>query len=115
MQTQFQYITDLAKQYHGYAENPDSLFEAINRLPQNVVQDIYTEYGDSESRFQPVNLLRAEVARELLNGNAITEAKVEEIKECIRTKDKTFFAQIWRETSEGCLVSIDAAGLTTGF
>ena len=30
MQTQFQYITNLAKQYRGYTENQTSLYVAIN-------------------------------------------------------------------------------------
>ena len=46
MQTQFQYITDLAKQYRGYTENPISLYDAINSLPKNIVEEIYKEYGD---------------------------------------------------------------------
>lgn len=94
METQFQYITDLAKKYNQYAEHPAILYKAINDLPQDVVQEIYKEYGDPESRFQPVNILRAEVARELLNGTNITEKKVEEIKEKIRTKDKKYFSHL---------------------
>ena len=46
MQTQFQYIIDLAKQYNGYSEKPNTLFEAINNLPKTSVEDIFKEYGD---------------------------------------------------------------------
>jgi 5-methylcytosine-specific restriction protein B len=94
METQFQYIKELAKQYHEYSEKPAKLFQAINNLPQEVVQEIFNEYGDPDSKFQPVNVLRAEVARELLNGKVITEATVEEIKEHIRKKDKTYFSHL---------------------
>jgi len=38
MQTQFQYITDLAKQYRGSKENPISLCAAINGLSKNTVE-----------------------------------------------------------------------------
>lgn len=54
MQTQFQYITDLAKQYRGYTENPISLYSAINSLPKNIVEEIYKEYGDPDRDFKPV-------------------------------------------------------------
>jgi len=37
MQAQFQYIVDLAKQYNGYAENPDVLYMALNNLPDEVI------------------------------------------------------------------------------
>ena len=57
MQTQFQYIIDLAKLYNGYSEKPDTLFEAINNLPKPVIEDIFKEYGDPERDFKPVNLL----------------------------------------------------------
>ena len=91
MQTQFQYITDLAKQYRGYTENPISLYAAINSLPKNIVEDIYKEYGDPDRDFKPVNLLRAEIARRILQGGTATEALVNEIKDNIRTKNVDYF------------------------
>ena len=97
METQFQYITDLAKKYNQYSEHPAILYKALNELPQNVVQEIFKEYGDPENKFQPVNVLRAEVAREILKGTNITEAKVEEIKEHIRQKDKEYFSHLTAE------------------
>ncbi len=68
MQTQFQYIVKLAEQYQEYSDKPASLYKAINNLPESIVQDIFNEYGDPEKKFQPVNLLRAEISRLLLNG-----------------------------------------------
>ena len=94
MQTQFQYIAELATKYHGYSEESDKLFQALNGLPTEVLQDVYDEYGDPANRFQPVNVLRAEAARQLLEGASITEAKVEEIKDRIRRKDKAYFAHL---------------------
>ena len=91
MQTQFQYITDLAKQYNGYSEKPNALLSAINGLPKNVVEEIYKEYGDPDRDFKPVNLLRAEIARRLLQGETVSEILVNEIKEKIRTKDVDYF------------------------
>ena len=40
MQTQFEYITGLAKQYKALSSEPKKLFDAINDLPQNVIEDI---------------------------------------------------------------------------
>ena len=91
METQFQYIISLSKQYHKYTEDNGSLFSAINALPESVVNEIYGEYGDPESDFKPVNLLRAEIARRLLQGENITENLVNEVKEKIRSKDVEYF------------------------
>lgn len=91
MQTQFQYITDLAKQYRGYTENPISLYAAINSLPKNIVEEIYKEYGDPDRDFKPVNLLRAEIARRILQGETASETLVNEIKDNIRTKNVDYF------------------------
>lgn len=91
MQTQFQYIIDLAKQYNGFSEKPNTLFEAINNLPKASVEDIFKEYGDPDRDFKPVNLLRAEIARRLLQGQPINEPLVNEIKDKIRSKDVNYF------------------------
>jgi 5-methylcytosine-specific restriction protein B len=94
MQTQFQYITEQAKKYRQVADQPATLFKAINEIPQTIVEDIHKEYGDPESNFQPVNLLRAEIARQLMDGVTINENLVEEIKEKIRNKELTYFPHL---------------------
>ncbi|WP_269243472.1 AAA family ATPase [Flavobacterium limnophilum] len=91
MQTQFQYIVDLAKQYNGYAENPEVLYTALNNLPDEIITEIYREYGNPENRFQPVNLLRAEVARQILNRVPINAEFINDIKAKIRNKDVEYF------------------------
>lgn len=91
MQTQFQYIIDLAKQYNQYAEVPDILYAALNGLSKHTVEDIFKEYGDPERDFKPVNLLRAEIARRLLQGDSVNEQLVNEVKNKIRTKDVNYF------------------------
>ncbi|MDR0743863.1 MAG: EVE domain-containing protein [Tannerella sp.] len=94
MNPQFQYIVDLAKVYHGYAEDADTLFSAVNTLPKNVVENIYREYGDPEKEFQPVNFLRAEISRRLLAGEKASKAMVEELKQAIRNKDSSAFSHL---------------------
>jgi 5-methylcytosine-specific restriction protein B len=94
MNEQIQYISDLAEKYKIYAEQSEVLFDAVNQLSETEVKTIFEEYGDSERRFQPVNLLRAETARQMLDGKQINKKSVEEIKEKIRTKDSVFFAHL---------------------
>lgn len=91
MQTQFRYIVDLAKQYHVYLENSDSLYQDMNALPKEVVDGIFKEYGDPERDFKPVNLLRAHVAKLMLRGQFASEDLVNEIKDKIRSKDVRYF------------------------
>lgn len=91
MQTQFQYIVDLAKQYNGYSEKPDTLYTALNNLPEEVITEIYRDYGNPENRFQPVNVLRAEIARQILNRVPINAALINDIKAKIRNKDVEYF------------------------
>ena len=62
MNTQFEHLYQLAKEYHRFNENPSLLFQALNDLPTKGLTDIYEEYGNPERRFQPVNLVRAEAA-----------------------------------------------------
>lgn len=91
METQFQYIFNLAKQYNTYSKDSSVLYQALNNLPEEIVAEIYQDYGDPDKKFQPVNVLRAEVARQLQNGVNIDEAFVEQIKDKIRSKDVTYF------------------------
>ena len=94
MNEQIQYITTLATQYKTYFEQPKELFEALNSLPEEILQSIYDEYSDLDGSFYPVRLLRAESAKILLSGQDLTKEKVEEIKEHIRTKNETYFSHL---------------------
>ncbi len=64
----------------------------VNQLPVEALQPIWEEYGDPDRKFQPVNLLRAETARQLLDGNTITEETLEVTKENIRQRNASFFS-----------------------
>ena len=69
------------------------MFAAVNNLPETTLNAVYKEYSDTE-RFQPVNLLRAEIARQLLKGVQISKEIAAEIKERIRTRDLNYFAHL---------------------
>lgn len=101
MQTQFEFIRQLASQYKPYVEQSEELYEALNALREGEAQEIFDEYGAAGSKFQPVNLLRAEAARQLLNGNKLTPSLVDEIKERIRQKDTVYFRHYQKDLLEG--------------
>jgi len=86
MQTQFKYIQDLATNYNSLATNPQELYQAVNGLSPEIVTHIYNEYNTPDN-FKPVNLLRAEMARLLLNGEEISQETVEQVKDYIRNKN----------------------------
>jgi 5-methylcytosine-specific restriction enzyme B len=89
MQTQFDYITSLAKQYDEYASNDTHLYDALNQLSETELEKIYAEYVDPLRNFYPVNLLRAEIITRLLNSDKINGDTTEEIKNIIRSKDRS--------------------------
>ncbi|MDR6941388.1 AAA family ATPase [Mucilaginibacter pocheonensis] len=91
MQAQFQYIAELARQYHQLSSHPSALYQAINELSSDALEAIINEYGNDDNKFQPVNLLRAEIARQRANGVEIDEHTVEDIKNKIRAKDAVYF------------------------
>lgn len=91
MELQFRYIVDLATVFSSYSADSFVLFEDLNKLPKNVIEEIFDEYGDPEREFKPVNLLRAETAKKLLSGEAINEEIVQELKQKIRAKDIKYF------------------------
>jgi len=93
MQIQYQYLIDIAKLYRNFTNAPVTLYEALNNLPKNTIEEIYKEYGDPDRDFKPVNLLRAEIARRLLQGETVGELLVNEIKDKIRSKDVNYFNQ----------------------
>ena len=94
METQFQHIVGLATEYRKCAADEEYLFQKINVLPETSVSEIYEEYAAAPNGFQPVNLLRAEVARLILSGNEISAEAVEEIKNRIRQKDTNYFSHL---------------------
>lgn len=94
MEEQFKYIVELAKQFKPYSVNSNELYKALNSLNEDVIQSIYEEYGDIDANFQPINLIRAEVARNLLKKVEVSEKLVEEIKNKIRIKDLSYFKHL---------------------
>ena len=91
METQFNYIIDRAKEYHTYANDEDALLAAVNALPEHQLEEVYNEYGSVDGKFQPVNLLRGQLAYLLINGETISLEIIEQVKDRIRHKDLDYF------------------------
>jgi len=91
MKVQFEYITDLAKTYKSYNDDNSRLYAAINEINEDELNQIYDEYGAKDIDFRPVNLLRAESVKFLLEGIKLTPKLVEEIKNNIRQKKTEAF------------------------
>jgi 5-methylcytosine-specific restriction enzyme B len=94
MQAQVDFILHLASRYQRFVEEPELLFEAVNRLPEDVVRRIQESYLDPDRRYQPVRLLRADIARQILSGVKIDKTQVEKIKDRIRAKDAEYFSYL---------------------
>ncbi len=99
MNEQIQYITTLSAQYKIYSGQSEELFNTVNQIPESTTKAIYEYYSGGE-RFQPVNVLRAEIARELLARTVITKELVEQIKEKIRTGRLETFASFSAEKQQ---------------
>ena len=102
MEKQFKYIIELAKEFQTYENDDQALFDVLQNLNQDQLSSIYEEYGDPARQYQPVNLLRAEVAGRLLHGEEIDSGIVEEIKQnIIQIVNKTKLYEQRREGGGG--------------
>jgi 5-methylcytosine-specific restriction enzyme B len=99
--SQFEYILNLATEYNELQGNRENLFTALNDLPERVIKDVFEEYSVIKADFQPVNILRAEVARKLLEGEKFSNNLLEDIKEKIRSKDVEYFKHLSTELLKG--------------
>lgn len=92
MDAQFNFVADLAAKYTELANDPTRLYQTLATLPPETVQAVANEYGVTDVAFQPVNLLRAEIARLLLAGTNVNGETVEMIKQQIRSKNSAYFS-----------------------
>lgn len=101
MTTQLNYLRDLAGQYTRYMEDERLVYVALRSLDEDTLRSIFAEYGDPSATVKPVNLLRAEVARQLLQGEPVDAQAVETIKENFRRKNAAAFPTLSAEQEEG--------------
>ncbi len=111
MEKQFEYLVKLAKKYQTYEEDDQALFDALQSLDRDKLNSIYEEYGDPNLGYEPVNMLRAEVAGKLLNGDEFNPETVEIIKGSIidkKTRELEYLPQEQLDTIESSTKKTDA-------
>ncbi len=96
MQAEFEYLQQLAQEYHQFSEDPAQLYAHLGQLDQLRVQNLLVKY--QQLPFQPIQLLRMECLRQLAEQQKIDAAKVEEIKQRIRQKNRSYFAHLDADT-----------------
>lgn len=96
MQAEFEYLQQLAQEYHQFSEAPAQLYAYLGQLDQLRVQNLLVKY--QQLPFQPIQLLRMECLRQLAEQQKIDAAKVEEIKQRIRQKNRSYFAHLDADT-----------------
>ena len=96
MQAEFEYLQQLAQQYQQFSEDPAQLYAHLERLDQQTVQNLLNKY--QQLPFQPIQLLRMECLRQLLTQQKLDSGKVEEIKQRIRQKNRSYFAHLDADT-----------------
>ena len=94
MQTQFEYIQQLAGQYHTFAEDSAPLYPYLEQLDQAILKNFEEKYADPARGFQPINLLRLECIQNLLRGKTLNDEVVEAIKQRIRQKNESYFGHL---------------------
>ena len=72
MQKQFQYIKEVASQYHGYNKNTDLLYQAINNLEIEQVKKIYEDYANLQNQLKTLKKKFAQNNQRRLNICLVT-------------------------------------------
>ncbi|MGV3704304.1 MAG: AAA family ATPase [Arcticibacter sp.] len=91
MDHQFEYLKNLSTHFTSLSQNSSDLLSAVHKVSVDVHGQIFQEYVGPDAHFQPVNILRATIAREVISGETLTVQLVDEIKERVRQKDKKYF------------------------
>ncbi len=84
-------IQKTAKAMALYEDNESTLFAAVNDIPKSDVNDLVKQYSRVVDNFRPVNLLRYELLNRLKEGDKLSSALYDDIKEKIRGKNADYF------------------------
>jgi len=88
-----------AKELKKLEQSEQYLFEQLNTLEPEIVENLINDF--TSERFQPVNLLRLDILNKLKQKTSITTELIEEIKNKIITKEKTYFLEYGESITNG--------------
>lgn len=91
MKESIRIIQQLAAKLEKLEQDDKYLFEQLNNLDIEVVEQLIKEYNSEH--FQPVNFLRYVILNKIKERNTITPELVEEIKKKITDKDIEYFSK----------------------
>ena len=74
-----------------YEDDESALFTAVNDIPKSDIEGLVKQYSRVLDNFRPVNLLRYDLLNQLKEGNKLSSAVYEDIKEKIRGRDSAYF------------------------
>ncbi len=88
-------IQNQAKELKKLEQSEQFLFETFNNLQDSEIEKLITQFNSvvTESKFQPVNLLRYDILNLRKQGTPINSNLLEDIKGKIISKDKAYFSR----------------------
>jgi len=95
MQKALEIIQKYAKELKRLEQSEQYLFEGFNNKTTNEIEGLIKDFNfvQTDSKFQPVNLLRYDILNLRKEGTQINSQIVEEIKIKILKKDENYFAK----------------------
>lgn len=97
LQDKVNYLISKAKDFESYFRDESELYEAVNNLDRNRVQDLLEGFDLKEKDAQayilgPVNIVRSKLLKFLLEGKKVDGELINEIKDKFILKDLNYFA-----------------------
>jgi len=99
MEKEIAIIQHYAKEFEKLEQNERYLFEQINTLSNDTVEQLLKEFAPVD--FQPVNLLRLEILDNLKEGKSASPSLISEIQQRIINKDLQYFKKYGERIKDG--------------
>ena len=95
MQKEIDLIQKHAKELRNLEQNEQHLFDHLNALSKSEIETLINEFSSvrSDTRLQPVNLLRFDILNLLKEGTQVSSEAVENIKTKIIEKNEGYFSK----------------------
>ena len=86
-------IQDIARRLAALDSSDDRLYDAVRRLDPGVARALKDANKEKALALRPVNLLRYEILRRVLNGEELDADATERIQAAIESRDASFFLE----------------------